>query len=158
MLDQASSWTATRLADLKRMWAEGSSCRQIADVLGVTRNAVMGKIHRCGFRAPASKRALTANRPRRQAGWKPRQWIPPLSLEERARRQRERDLLRELTRAQPLPDPPPNHSGFLNLTFDQIQHGDCRYPTGREPPFAYCGQPALHRRPYCQHCFTVTHN
>jgi len=41
------SWTDERVETLKRMWNEGQSASQIAKELGgVTRNAVIGKVHR----------------------------------------------------------------------------------------------------------------
>ncbi|MBB1491232.1 MULTISPECIES: GcrA family cell cycle regulator [unclassified Paracoccus (in: a-proteobacteria)] len=44
------SWTDDRVETLKRMWAEGQSASQIAKELGgVTRNAVIGKVHRLGL-------------------------------------------------------------------------------------------------------------
>ena len=44
------SWTDERVETLKRMWAEGLSASQIAKELGgVTRNAVIGKVHRLGL-------------------------------------------------------------------------------------------------------------
>jgi len=44
------SWTDERVELLKRMWAEGQSASQIAKELGgVTRNAVIGKVHRLGL-------------------------------------------------------------------------------------------------------------
>ncbi|MCB1347960.1 MAG: GcrA family cell cycle regulator [Paracoccaceae bacterium] len=60
------SWTEERVETLKRMWAEGQSASQIAKELGgVTRNAVIGKVHRLGLSnraggtatAPAAKPA-----------------------------------------------------------------------------------------------------
>jgi len=44
------SWTDERVETLRRMWAEGQSASQIAKELGgVTRNAVIGKVHRLGL-------------------------------------------------------------------------------------------------------------
>jgi len=44
------SWTEERVETLKRMWSEGQSASQIAKELGgVTRNAVIGKVHRLGL-------------------------------------------------------------------------------------------------------------
>ena len=44
------SWTDERVEKLQEMWAEGHSAAQIAKVLGgVTRNAVIGKVHRLGL-------------------------------------------------------------------------------------------------------------
>ena len=48
------SWTDDRVETLKRMWGEGQSASQIAKELGgVTRNAVIGKVHPQGVPAMA---------------------------------------------------------------------------------------------------------
>ena len=71
------SWTDERVETLKRMWAEGQSASQIAKELGgVTRNAVIGKVHRLGLsgRAAPSKPArpaFKAPRPARPAAAAP---------------------------------------------------------------------------------------
>ncbi|MFV2053531.1 GcrA family cell cycle regulator [Aliiroseovarius sp. YM-037] len=54
------SWTDERVETLKKMWGEGQSASQIAKELGgVTRNAVIGKVHRLGLsnRAGSAKPA-----------------------------------------------------------------------------------------------------
>ncbi|MEO0958162.1 MAG: GcrA family cell cycle regulator, partial [Pseudomonadota bacterium] len=44
------SWTDERVEKLKELWAEGMSASKIAKELGgVTRNAVIGKVHRLGL-------------------------------------------------------------------------------------------------------------
>ncbi|PSL19706.1 GcrA family cell cycle regulator [Shimia abyssi] len=44
------SWTDERVELLKKLWGEGQSASQIAKELGgVTRNAVIGKVHRLGL-------------------------------------------------------------------------------------------------------------
>ncbi|KZL24367.1 GcrA family cell cycle regulator [Pseudovibrio sp. WM33] len=44
------SWTAERVELLTKLWADGLSASQIAGELGnVTRNAVIGKVHRLGL-------------------------------------------------------------------------------------------------------------
>ncbi len=54
------SWTDERVETLKKMWGEGQSASQIAKELGgVTRNAVIGKVHRLGL----SNRAGTGPAP-----------------------------------------------------------------------------------------------
>lgn len=57
------SWTDERVEKLKAMWGEGQSASQIAKALGgVTRNAVIGKVHRLGLsnRATGAKPAASA--------------------------------------------------------------------------------------------------
>jgi GcrA cell cycle regulator len=44
------SWTDERVEKLKELWGDGMSASQIAKILGgVTRNAVIGKVHRLGL-------------------------------------------------------------------------------------------------------------
>src|ERR1700754_1508531 len=66
---ESMGWTEERVELLKKLWLEGLSASQIAGVLGegVTRNAVIGKVHRLkltGRAKPASSapRARTAPR------------------------------------------------------------------------------------------------
>ena len=74
------SWTDDRVETLKKLWLDGLSASQIAKQLGgVTRNAVIGKVHRLGlsgraapsqpqrpvFRAPRPARPAVAAPPRR---------------------------------------------------------------------------------------------
>ena len=56
------SWTDERVETLKRMWAEGQSASQIAKELGgVTRNAVIGKVHRLGLSNRAGEWAAASD-------------------------------------------------------------------------------------------------
>ena len=48
-LPKPVSWTPERLSTLERLWRDGQTGGEIAKVLGVTRNAVMGRIHRLGL-------------------------------------------------------------------------------------------------------------
>lgn len=58
------SWTDERVETLKRMWGEGLSASQIAKELGgVTRNAVIGKVHRLGLSNRDAEEAAPAPEP-----------------------------------------------------------------------------------------------
>ncbi len=61
------AWTDERVELLKKLWAEGLSARQIADQLGgVTRNAVIGKVHRLGLSGRATTPRAKTMRPRKK--------------------------------------------------------------------------------------------
>ena len=62
---QVAGWTDERVETLKKLWMEGLSASQIAGQLGqgVTRNAVIGKVHRLKLSARA-KPTNTAQRAR----------------------------------------------------------------------------------------------
>ena len=60
------TWTDERVETLKRLWSEGLSASQIAAELGgVTRNAVIGKVHRLGLSGRAKSPASAAPRTRK---------------------------------------------------------------------------------------------
>ena len=60
------AWTDERVARLSKLWAEGLSASQIAtDLGGVTRNAVIGKVHRLGLSGRV--KSTTGGRPKRAA-------------------------------------------------------------------------------------------
>src|SRR5881392_518328 len=62
----AMSWTAERVETLKKLWADGLSASQIANELGnVTRNAVIGKVHRLGLSGRAKSPSSAAPRQRK---------------------------------------------------------------------------------------------
>ncbi len=60
------SWTDERVETLKKLWADGHSASQIAAELGgITRNAVIGKVHRLGLSGRAKSPSSAAPRPRK---------------------------------------------------------------------------------------------
>jgi GcrA cell cycle regulator len=62
------SWTDERIELLKKLWTDGLSASQIAGELGqVTRNAVIGKVHRLGLAGRAKASAPSVARPVRKA-------------------------------------------------------------------------------------------
>ncbi len=60
------SWTDERVELLRKLWLDGLSASQIANALsnGITRNAVIGKVHRLGLSGRVKTSAPTAPRPR----------------------------------------------------------------------------------------------
>src|SRR5476649_1045832 len=73
----AMGWTDERVESLKRLWLDGLSASQIAKQLGgVTRNAVIGKVHRLGLSGRAtpshpSRTTFKAPRPARPVAASP---------------------------------------------------------------------------------------
>ena len=66
------SWTDDRVELLKKMWGEGQSASQIAKELGgVTRNAVIGKVHRLGLSNRTTGAAGAAPKGRAQGQARP---------------------------------------------------------------------------------------
>src|ERR1700723_369997 len=63
------AWTDEIVEQLKQHWIDGKSASQIAGLLGngVTRNAVIGKVHRLGLAGRAKTPSTSVPRPRRLA-------------------------------------------------------------------------------------------
>ena len=60
------SWTDERVELLKKLWSDGLSASQIAAELGgITRNAVIGKVHRLGLSGRAKSASAGAPRQRK---------------------------------------------------------------------------------------------
>ncbi|MEZ5715204.1 MAG: GcrA family cell cycle regulator [Paracoccaceae bacterium] len=94
------SWTDERVELLKKMWGEGQSASQIAKELGgVTRNAVIGKVHRLGLSNRTSGTAGKAEPVKTAPAEKP-------EAKPRASRTKPAKPAKETTAA-PAPDPKP---------------------------------------------------
>jgi GcrA cell cycle regulator len=64
--EELSGWTEPRVEQLKKLWEAGLSASQIAAELGsVTRNAVIGKVHRLGLSGRAKSPSSSVPRPRK---------------------------------------------------------------------------------------------
>src|SRR3981189_3878589 len=60
------NWADERVGTLKKLWADGLSASQVAAELGgITRNAVIGKVHRLGLSGRAKSPSSAAPRPRK---------------------------------------------------------------------------------------------
>jgi len=127
-------WTDERIAQLKKLWAEGYSASQIAYRLrGVSRNAVIGKLHRLGVGG-----RQTPSRPIRVAHIrKPRMKKPRVPA--------------PLIASTPLPPPPPVPATALRLTLMQLTDQTCKCGLGdpKEAGFAFCGLPVKEGSRYC---------
>ena len=80
------TWSDDRVEQLKKLWEAGLSASQIAAELGnVTRNAVIGKVHRLGLSGRAKSPSSAAPRPRKA---RPAQHMMRVSPPDRARQYR----------------------------------------------------------------------
>ncbi len=143
------SWNDERVETLKKLWAEGHSASQIAAELGgVTRNAVIGKVHRMGLAGRAKSPAAAATaRPR-----KPRSAANMMRITRAPVRGNTALALAYELEAEAEPEladnviPIGQRRSLLELTEET-----CRWPIG-DPgtsDFFFCGGAALTSLPYC---------
>lgn len=145
-------WTDERVELLKKLWNDGLSASQIAAELGgITRNAVIGKVHRLGLSGRAKAPAAAAPRQR-----KPRTAAMMLRVA--------RPALRGNTVLARLPAYEVEYEADPEITAEIVPIGQrcslldlseckCRWPIG-DPgtaDFFFCGGTTAEGLPYCTH-------
>jgi GcrA cell cycle regulator len=148
------SWTKERVELLQRLWLEESSASLIAAELGgISRSAVMGKIHRlglCGSRQHASR--MKHERKPRSAGTQEYRLatIGSTALRTEPKRVPERDARIFEPVAVPV---------AKMLTVAALTQHTCKWPFGdsREGGFRFCGHDTLEGTPYCRYHTTVAY-
>ncbi len=147
-------WTVERIEQLRTLWADGYSCTQVGAIMGISRSAVIGAVHRNGLKEITRKLnadpILASRQPGGIASRKPR-----------------------TSRAKPKPKPVFNFGSVwgaypaeeyephvprstdivpLNLDLMELTETTCRHPYG-DGPFTFCGHPVKPEKPYCAaHC------
>ena len=137
----SSPWTYERVKTLKKLWADGVSASLIARKIGeVSRNAVVGKVHRLGL-VKRLTRDRIPNPPtkRVRAGKSAVPFLPRSAFVK---------PVQPKPRAEPIPidaQPP------LMKPMEALQAGDCRFPIGdpQQEGFGFCGHPKSPHSPYC---------
>ena len=146
------SWTDERVELLKKLWTDGLSASQIAARMGgITRNAVIGKVHRLGL----SGRTRPA-RPSRPRVSRPRNPFPGNAS--RYQYSGNLALKREEAvrpRAEPEPEPAPIVAVEIapgeHVTILTLNEKRCKWPIGdpQHDDFHFCGHESGPESPYC---------
>ncbi len=149
------SWTDDRIDTLKKLWNDGESASAIAHALGqVTRNAVIGKVHRLGLAGRVSRsRARKATpiaflfspklRSRKTQRLRSSSPAPATTRLPRCSIAFQRRIAPEL-------GPPPD----LPVTVQSLTESTCRWPEGdpKREGFHFCGRiKGETAGPYCGH-------
>ncbi|MCX7323306.1 MAG: GcrA cell cycle regulator [Hyphomicrobiales bacterium] len=160
-MSDVSTWTEDRVELLKKLWNDGLSASQIAGELGgVTRNAVIGKVHRLGLSGRAKTQSVSASavRPRKPAASRT---SPAFNA---AAHVRGSAALAPQIRAQPEPraeprmellDPDVVVPFSERVTIMELKENMCRWPMGdpTHADFRFCGLKTDSGVPYCgYHC------
>ena len=172
------SWTDDRVELLKKMWGEGQSASQIAKELGgVTRNAVIGKVHRLGLSnragsgTAATAKAEAKPKPASKAA-PPKAKVEPKTepaIKPRAPSENKSGLPARkqiIPAGQPLPPQPsaneisPEALAKVNevektakkIGLMELTERTCKWPVGdpATEDFWFCGLPVQQGKPYCE--------
>jgi GcrA cell cycle regulator len=126
-------WSDDRIEALKGLVDQGFTARQIGDDLGVSRNAVIGKVRRSGF-SFFNKQGQVKEKPRGRT--------------------------RRYQTAAPPSRPPgltalPAESVASPVTFTDLTEVHCRWPVNH---MLYCGADRLAGSPYCARHSWIAHH
>lgn len=154
------TWTADRVARLRELHKEGFSCSQMAAAIGgVSRNAVIGKLHRLGVVTPLDREAANARRDieRRRRSRLAKEAHAKRMARAAIERQRRGSVPHSMLQQEPLPlsEPAPDSK---RLTFADLNFKVCGWIDGDPRAMhSYCGHDVLHGSRYCEHHHAVSH-
>lgn len=153
------SWTTERVELLKKLWGDGLSASQIAGELGgVTRNAVIGKVHRLGLSGRAKSPAPAA-KPRRSRPSAPSSTTSSSSRQSAPQPQTRGSAALKMAPA-PAPEIEPEAEPIAELvpiseraTILTLTERTCKWPIGdpSTEDFYFCGRNSDPGVPYCAH-------
>ena len=127
-------WTDEQVEELKRLWDKGLTTGEIGKVLGVSKNAVVGKAHRLGLNSRPSpirrgedENSQNANTQTQQSGEK-----------------------KKAAKAAPAKKNTEKEKKKL-FTVNDLTASSCRWPIGdpKDEDFHFCGKESLPDKPYC---------
>ena len=151
MSTTSATWNLERIELLKRCFHAGLTCSQIANEIGVTRNAVIGKVNRLGLSKPKDvigrqleqRRAANLARPKTLWTRGPRRRHPNIFAQHQM-------LTAAFARTQaPVEDVP--ISNGRGCTLFELSQMKCRWPISNPGAenFCFCGNEPLKGLPYC---------
>jgi len=147
------SWTDERVELLRKLWLEGLSASQIANELanGISRNAVIGKVHRLGLAGRAKAPSTASPRAPRI---RPTRHAAPRMAGVATRGNTALALKpQHLAIAEPEPIEEIVIPISERVTIMELREAMCRWPLGdpATPEFRFCGakKPATATGPYC---------
>lgn len=157
-MDTTITWTDERVEQLRKLWSQGFSASQVAAQLGgVTRNAVIGKVHRLGL----SGRAKVASAPR------PRKVRPQQTHVTRAPRHhmmRGNNALAPMAYFEVAHEPEPEFIADIipigqRCSLVELTEATCHWPIGDpgKPDFFFCGGISIPGMPYCAYHVRVAY-
>lgn len=145
------AWNDERVELLKKLWSDGLSASQIAGRLGgVTRNAVIGKVHRLGLSGRATTSRMKSHRPRVRSQNGAKRLMKPRFANVG------NPALRNLYLADVEPYTPPAEELVIPMNerkyIQTLTEVSCRWPIGdpQLADFHFCGKGKVNGLPYCE--------
>lgn len=134
------NWTNEAVEIMRLMLADGATMREVANAIGASRNAVIGKSNRMGFQSARAQGSHIAK------VLKPTH-VPRASIAKPTKTIRSAEP--KPARHVAIEEPPPSHG----VTLVELTSAHCHFPHGdpKHATFRYCGAPVDSGRDYCAH-------
>lgn len=126
------NWDTAAIERLKILWKDGYSASEVGAFLGVSRNSVIGKLHRLGLTGMRRRRTRPegSKAPRMRAPKpvrRPQPQIPQMRTDKR----------------------PPGPLAPFTLSLLELGPRHCKWPRGERVPYRFCGQLRAENSSYC---------
>lgn len=162
-MENTVNWTDDRVEKLKKLWSEGLSASQIAAQLGgVSRNAVIGKVHRLSLPGRAKAGGATSARSQKRA---------PVQQSNRPSNFAPRTVTRTISRpvgatmlkeevsvdVEEVMEISPRNDVvvpiFKRMPLVKLTERTCKWPIGDplKEDFCFCGNDSPDSSPYCNY-------
>lgn len=148
------AWTDEMVEDLRRMWKEGLTTGEIGKRLNVSKNSIVGKVHRLGLSgrpSPIKKKEDAQTEPKAKE-------TPAKQIKEPAK-EAPKPAVKKETEPQvksPAPAPKavvePRHKAGHNISLTDLDNHTCRWPIGdpKDDNFHFCGKKVRIGQTYCE--------
>ena len=159
-MDNGVNWTDERVERLKKLWSEGLSASQIAAQLGgVSRNAVIGKVHRLSLPGRAKAGGATSARSQKRttvsAQARPTAFAPR-TITRTVTRPSGATMIKEDIEVEALEEMEVSSNNvvvpiFKRLPLVRLTERTCKWPLGDplKEDFCFCGNDSPDNTPYC---------
>lgn len=139
-------WTDEVVEELKKMWDRGMTTGQIAKALNVTKNSIIGKVHRLCLTARPS----------------PIKKNPRAGKEKKVKKEQAATIEKNVKKATETPSKPAKETKAkstntetthqCNVPLVKLDNHSCRWPMGdpRDDDFCFCGKKIRTGQTYCE--------
>lgn len=139
-------WTDEAVEELKRMWDRGMTTGQIAKALNVTKNSIIGKVHRLCLTARPSPIKKTDAEPQEKKQVKKE--VPVKEKKKTAEPRQAKIAVKEV-------EAKPESKATVettNIPLVKLDNHTCRWPMGdpRDDDFCFCGKRIRTGQTYCE--------
>jgi GcrA cell cycle regulator len=135
-------WTDEVVEELRKMWDRGMTTGQIAKALNVTKNSIIGKVHRLCLTARPSPIKKASAKTEKKPATESKKVATTLS----------KSSMETVADVAPVVEKTENYVEETNIPLVKLDNHTCRWPLGdpRDDDFCFCGKRIKTGQTYCE--------